>query len=218
MSREPGTGIWDHRAAPPGLARSLAVTAAVALLGFVALSTTLVGRSTPTLLDRVARTVAGDRSVALAIDALGDPLGACLLGAVLVTALVLARRARAALLAVLAETALWTGSAVLKPVIGSTIHGDALSYPSGHTAGLAGFAIAGALAVADSGRAASVALAIALVACAGLAAAWAQLSLDAHYATDTVGGLLLALAVVPALALLLDRVAARFGHAAPGAP
>ncbi len=66
---------------------------------------------------------------------------------------------------------------------------------------------------AGSGRAATVA-ALALVPVAGVAAGWAQVTLNAHYATDAVGGFLLALVVVPALAWLVDRVTVRVSRSA----
>ena len=40
----------------------------------------------------------------------------------------------------------------------------------------------------------------------GVAAAWAQTLLEAHYATDTIGGLCFAVALVMPLAVLLDAV------------
>jgi membrane-associated phospholipid phosphatase len=42
---------------------------------------------------------------------------------------------------------------------------------------------------------------------AAAAMAWAQVLLNAHYPTDTVGGFCAALAVVPAVAWTIDRVA-----------
>lgn len=44
---------------------------------------------------------------------------------------------------------------------------------------------------------------------AGAAMGWAQVGLGAHYPTDVLGGWCTALAVIPATAWLLDRIADR---------
>jgi undecaprenyl-diphosphatase len=50
---------------------------------------------------------------------------------------------------------------------------------------------------------------------AAAAMAWAQVLLNAHYPTDTLGGFCAALAVVPAVAWAIDWVAARRSGGTP---
>ncbi len=202
-------GVWAARALPIDLIRPLAVVSSLALVAFVALGSSLAGRTSATGLDTSARSLPLDPSLALAVDALSEPAGAAMLSLTAVVVLLVLRRARSAALAALTPAVLGAGSTLIKPVVDRTIHGEFLSFPSGHTAGLTGFALVLALAVTSrvgSGRSAAARrLAAALVLLAGSIAGWAQFTLDAHYATDTAGGFLLALAMVPLLALLLDR-------------
>jgi membrane-associated phospholipid phosphatase len=101
---------------------------------------------------------------------------------------------------------------VLKPLVGRTIHGEFLSYPSGHTAMATALALVIGLLLTDRlalGRAAAVALALGLALVAGVAMGWAEVALGAHYPTDAAGGFCAALAAVPGTAWVLDRVADR---------
>lgn len=137
-------------------------------------------------------------------------MGAAALVVATVTGCLLLRQPRAAVL-VVAGTGLAVGTTkLLKPLVGRTIHDGHLSYPSGHTA----FATALALAVAllatgrlGLGRTAGTSLVLATALAAGIAMGWAQVALGAHYPTDALGGWCTALAVVPATAWLIDRVA-----------
>ena len=150
----------------------------------------------------------GWQSVALDLDAMGEPFGAVTLVVAVMLGCLLLRRPRAALL-----TAAGTGLAVvttslLKHVVGRTINGDNLSYPSGHTAFATALALAVALLAAERlGRLTGTLLVLAAALVAGAAMGWAQVSLDAHYPTDVLGGWCCALAVVPATAWLVDRAA-----------
>uniref|UniRef100_UPI00278C07C5 phosphatase PAP2 family protein n=1 Tax=Streptomyces venezuelae TaxID=54571 RepID=UPI00278C07C5 len=157
------------------------------------------------------------RRIALATDFLGEPVGATVLVAALVTGCLLLRRPRAAVLVVLGAGLAVAATKVLKHLVGRTIHGDGnLSYPSGHTAFLTALALAVALLAAGRpalGRAAGTVLVLAAAVAAGAAMGWAQVVLSAHYPTDTLGGLCTALAVVPATARLLDRTAGAAGRA-----
>ncbi|MFE6774541.1 phosphatase PAP2 family protein [Streptomyces sp. NPDC057702] len=152
------------------------------------------------------------RSLALATDFWGEPVGAATLVAVVVAGCLLLRRPRAVVF-VVAGTGLPVGvTMLLKPLVGRTIHDGSLSYPSGHTAFLTALALAVALLVAgrlDLGRAAGASLTFTVALVAGAAMAWAQVALDAHYPTDTLGGWCTALAVVPATGWLVDRTADR---------
>jgi undecaprenyl-diphosphatase len=201
-------------AVPPGTGRVLGAVAAVALLVLVALGVAVADTSTPFPIDDAVLDAAGGWSpelwpTALPIDFFGEPLGVAVLATVVVAACLLLARWRLAVLTVAGQGAVWAASAVVKPVFDRTIHGAHFAYPSGHTAGATAFALVVGLLVVGLlrlGRAGSLLVTFGVALVGGLVAAWAQTVLGAHYATDTLGGLCLALAVVPPLALLVDRL------------
>lgn len=209
-------------ALPPRLRGPLGLVSVLAALAALALGVLYADAGRPGTVD--ARLVAAldgvgppGRQVALATDFLGEPVGAALLVAALVTGCLLLRRPRAAVLVVVGPGLAVTATKVLKHLVGRTIHGDGnLSYPSGHTAFLTALALAVALLVAGRpalGRTVGTVLVLAAALAAGAAMGWAQVVLSAHYPTDTLGGLCTALAVVPAAARLLDRAADAAGRA-----
>jgi membrane-associated phospholipid phosphatase len=152
------------------------------------------------------------RYVALVVDFGGEPAGATILVALVALAGWLAHRVRAAVLAVLGVVVTVGVTTVLKPIVGRTIHGEFLSYPSGHTAMATALALVVGLLLADRlhlGAVAAVPLVLGLALVAGIAMGWAEVALGAHYPTDTVGGFCAALAAVPATGWLVDRVADR---------
>jgi membrane-associated phospholipid phosphatase len=57
------------------------------------------------------------------------------------------------------------------------------------------------------GRTAGTSVVLAAALAAGAAMGWAQVALGAHYPTDVLGGWCTALAVIPATAWLVDRMA-----------
>ncbi|KQX46311.1 MULTISPECIES: phosphatase PAP2 family protein [unclassified Streptomyces] len=154
------------------------------------------------------------RDVALAVDFLGEPVGAATLIGITVTGCLLLRRPRAAVLLVAGVGLTVATTTLLKPLVGRTIHGEEnLSFPSGHTAFLTAFALVVALLVAGRlrlGRTAGTSLVLAAGLIAGAAMGGAQVALGAHYPTDTLGGWCTALAVVTATAWLVDRAADRW--------
>ncbi|MEV5714412.1 phosphatase PAP2 family protein [Amycolatopsis mediterranei] len=152
------------------------------------------------------------RYVALVFDFGGEPVGSVILIALLAGVCWLVHRVRAAVLTVLGVVVTVAVTTVLKPLVGRTIHGEFLSYPSGHTAMATALALVIGLVLTERwglGRAAGVSLALGLALVAGLAMGWAEVALGAHYPTDAVGGFCAALAAVPATAWALDRVADR---------
>ncbi|WP_267243708.1 phosphatase PAP2 family protein [Streptomyces sp. PR69] len=202
---------------PPGLRVWLGLIAGLAAVVVVGLGGLYAGDGEPGVVDsRIWAVVHGVgtpwRNVALAMDFLGEPVGAAALVLAAVTGCLLLRRPRAAVL-VVAGAGLTVGTTtLLKPLVGRTIHDGHLSYPSGHTA----FATALALMVAllavgrfGLGRAAGISLVLAAALVAGAAMGWAQVALGAHYPTDVLGGWCTALAVMPATAWLVDRMADR---------
>ncbi|MFD8734461.1 phosphatase PAP2 family protein [Streptomyces sp. NPDC059618] len=203
---------------PPGLRTPLGSTAVLAALVVLALGILYTGRSAPGTLDaRLGTDAYGVGSpwhdVALTLDFLGEPAGSVALVTALVAGFSLRGLPRSALL-VVAGPALAVGTAtLLKSLVGRTIHGDNLSYPSGHTAFATTIALVVALAAAGRpgrGRTAALSLILASALAAGAAMGWAEVALGAHYPTDALGGWCTGLAVLPATAWLVDRTADRF--------
>lgn len=197
--------------------------AALALFGLAALvvpALIFAGDTGPSRLDlRVERAVVesapgGTYDLIRGIDWLGEPIGrALLLVAVTLACWLAGRRALAAtaLVAMIVVTGLATA---LKPFVGRRIHAGFLSYPSGHTAALTAAALIIGLLLADVlnlGPIAGTAVMLGVTVAGATVTSWAQIVLDAHYPTDTVGGFGLALVVVPATALLTDAVLRRSG-------
>ncbi|MFS8197680.1 phosphatase PAP2 family protein [Streptomyces sp. CWNU-52B] len=205
-------------ALPPSLRTSLGLVAVLAALVAVALGVLYAGHSEPGRVDRWLVEPTADsvgppwRRVALATDFLGEPAGSAALVVGAVAACLLLRRPRAAVLVVAGAGLAVVTTTLAKSLVGRTIHGENLSYPSGHTA----FATALALAVAllatgrlGLGRTAGTSVVLGAALVAGAAMGWAQVALGAHYPTDVLGGWCVALAVVPATGRLIDRIADR---------
>lgn len=150
--------------------------------------------------------VHGAAPLALTIDFLGEPAGAVLVMVALLAACLLARDWPMAVLAVLGPGLTVLATTLAKPLVGRTINGDNLSFPSGHTAYATAVGLVAALLIARR-VGALVALTIAVPALCAAAMAWAQVSLGAHYVTDTIGGYATALFIVPAAALVVHTKA-----------
>lgn len=211
------TGRSAPAVLPPSLRGWLGPIAALAALVVVVLGVLYADDSKPGMVDaRISAALDGVgppwRHVALALDFLGEPVGAATLVVALVTGCLLLRRPRAAVLLV-AGVGMTVGTAtLLKSLVGRTIHDGSLSYPSGHTAFLTALALVVALPATGRlglGRTAGTLLVLAAALVAGAAMGWAQVALGAHYPTDVLGGWCTALAVTPATAWLVDRMADR---------
>ncbi|WP_240137606.1 phosphatase PAP2 family protein [Streptomyces sp. MUM 178J] len=202
---------------PPSLRVWLGLIAVFAALAVVVLGVLYSGDSKPGRVDtRVWAAVGGVgppwRNAALATDFLGEPVGAAVLVVATVTGCLLLRRPRAAVLVVVGVGMSVGTTTMLKFLVGRTIHGGHLSYPSGHTAFATALALVAALLATGRfglGRSAGMLLVLAAALVAGAAMGWAQLALGAHYPTDVLGGWCTALAVMPATAWLVDRTADR---------
>ncbi|MFJ9783983.1 phosphatase PAP2 family protein [Amycolatopsis sp. NPDC101161] len=152
------------------------------------------------------------RYAALVIDFGGEPVGSTVLVALLAVVCFLVHRLRAAVLTVLGVVVTVAVTTVLKPIVGRKIHGEFLSYPSGHTALATALALVIGLLLVDRlglGRVAGVVLVLGLALVAGIVMGWAEVALGAHYPTDAVGGFCAALAAVPATGWVVDRSADR---------
>ncbi|MEV0222451.1 phosphatase PAP2 family protein [Streptomyces sp. NPDC050704] len=204
---------------PPSLRGWLGLIAALAALVVVVLGVLYAGHGESGRVDRWFIQPTADsvrppwRNVALATDFLAEPAGAVMLVVATVTGCLLLRRPRAAVFIVAGAGLTVAATMLLKPLVGRTIHGDGnLSYPSGHTAFVTALALMVALVATGRlglGRTAGTLLVLAAALVAGAAMGWAQVALGAHYPTDVLGGWCTALAVTPATAWLVDRLADR---------
>ncbi|MFI1668521.1 phosphatase PAP2 family protein [Streptomyces sp. NPDC020598] len=209
----------SHAALPASLRSTLRPVAGLAALVVVVLGVLYAGAGVPGRVDRwLVRPTADSvrppwRTVALALDFLGEPVGAALLLVAVASGCLLFRRPRSAVLVVVGAALTVGAATLLKSLVGRTIHGaDNLSYPSGHTAFATALALTAALLAAGRlglARAAGTSLVLTAALVAGAAMGWAQVALGAHYPTDALGGWCTALTVVPATAWLIDRTADR---------
>jgi undecaprenyl-diphosphatase len=200
---------------PRQLRLPMGVVAVCAAFVVVVLGTYYAGRSTAGELDQlITVSVEGVLPHAtfgiLLVDSLGEPTIAPLAVLVLAAGCAALGRRRLAVLALASPAATGLTTTTLKVVFGRTIHGPNLSYPSGHTAVVTTLALVVGLLVVELTRLGTVPslLAVAgLVDAAGTTVALAQVTAAAHYPTDTLGGFCTALAVVPAVAWLVDHAA-----------
>ena len=209
----------------PGPVRGpIGVVALVSGLAVATLAVGLAGGRAASTLDVWVRSAVTDvwpqpGRVALLIDSVGEPLVAAALVGLLSIACAALHRRRLAVVALAGPALTGVATTVLKPVVGRTIHGDSLAYPSGHTGVATALALVTMLLVVDllkTGRLAGTLLVVVGASIGGSAMALAQITLDAHYPTDTIGGFCAAMAAVPASAWLVERVPAATGPAPPG--
>ncbi|MFD6188713.1 phosphatase PAP2 family protein [Streptomyces sp. NPDC060275] len=221
MTGRPGPAVL-----PSSLRLWFGLIACLAALGLLVLGVAYADESEPRESDaRIFAAVDGVgppwRHVAVVTDFLGEPAGAVLLVTAVVTGCLLLRHPRAAVFVVTGAGLTVGTTTLLKPVVGRTIHGDNLSYPSGHTAFLTAVALMVSLLAAGRlrlGGAACTAFVFAAGLVAGATMGWAQVALGSHYATDTLGGWCTALAVLPVTAWLVDRTADRLNGRWAGLP
>jgi membrane-associated phospholipid phosphatase len=160
---------------------------------------------------RLSHHLAGRRGVLDHVIGLIDPMSVAVICALMCVLFLLRGRRRLAILAVVgpATTAALV-ELVLKPIFNRRFDG-ALSFPSGHTATAVAIALVIIVAVLGPSRPpwpAVIRAGAAITAAAGAAAiATALVGAGYHYATDTLGGLCLAIACVLSLAWVIDAVA-----------
>lgn len=209
-------------ALPERVRLPLGVVSALAAVVVVVLGLLYSGDSAGTAVDVTVRGWLLDlhspwRQIALIVDYTGEPVGGTLTLTILVVTFLRMGHRRAAVLALVGTGAAIVVATALKPVLDRTINGDFLSYPSGHTATATSFALVVALVVVQRrnlGAARGMLVIAAIVVPVAALMAWAQVLLNAHYPTDTIGGFATALAVVPPTAWVVDRVADRTSRTA----
>jgi membrane-associated phospholipid phosphatase len=207
--------------------RGLAVLFVVlAVLGTAALGVRYAHTRTPGRFDRhldatIQRHVDGHPHLVVRVVDLADPGSIIVICALLCAFFLLLNRTRLAVLAVLGP-ALAGGlvDLVLKPLFDRHLE-TMLSFPSGHTAATASLALVVIFAMLGPGRLPwppALRCLIALAATASVPViAIALIGGGYHYATDTIGGLLVAIACVFSVALVIDTMAGQPGshRAAP---
>ncbi|WP_459706549.1 phosphatase PAP2 family protein [Actinophytocola sp. KF-1] len=205
----------EVRALPARVGPPLGVTSALAAVVLVALGFLFAGESVGAAVDVGIRSDLRHlgspwRQIALVIDWTGEPVGAAVVLATIVIVLLRTGNRRAAVLAVAGPAAAVVVTTGMKPLVGRTINDGFLSFPSGHTATATAFALVVMLVVVRERTAvAGMALIGAVTVAAALAMAWAQVLLNAHYPTDTLGGFCATFTVVPLVAWGIDRLADR---------
>jgi membrane-associated phospholipid phosphatase len=195
----------------------LGVVSMLAAIALVAMSFAYAGQSVGAALDVGIRDELQQlgspwRQLALVVDWLAEPVGAAVVIVTLVVLFLRARNRLAAVLVVVAPAAVVVVTTGMKPLVGRTINDGFLSFPSGHTGFLSAVALVVTLVVA---RRAWVTALVTVV--AGLAMAWAQVLLNAHYPTDTLGGFCVTLTVVPLVVVIVNKTRTVVSRAAPAA-
>jgi hypothetical protein len=184
---------------------------ATAALGVRYAHTRTPGRFDRHLDDAIQRRVAGHPHLVMHVIDLADPGSIIVICALLCALFLLLNRTRLAVLAVLGPTlAGGLVDLVLKPLFNRHL-ATMLSFPSGHTAATASLALVVICAMVGPGRLPWPWVLRWLIALAATASvpimAIALVSGGYHYATDTIGGLLVAIACVLSVALVIDAIA-----------
>jgi membrane-associated phospholipid phosphatase len=183
----------------------LGVVSLLAAIALVVLGVLFAGQDTGASVDVGIRAYLRSleqpwHSIALVVDWTGEPVGAAVVLITLVVVFLRKGNRRGALFAVAGPAAAVVVTTAMKPLVGRTINDGFLSFPSGHTATATAYALVVTLV---AGRRLWVVLLVALA--AAVVMAGAQVLLNAHYPTDTLGGFCAALAIVPVVAWALDK-------------
>lgn len=203
------------QALPGSIGTPVAVLAVLGALLCATLAVIHAGQTRPSQADRwaylaVDELMPGPGSAIHVIDFVGEPLGALLATGILAGLCWGLGRRRLAVVAVVSVAGIGVLSPTIKPLVGRTIHGSFLSYPSGHTAAAAALGLLLTLLLVTLLQIRKVLNVIVITVGASASAllmALDQVASGAHYLTDTVGGFGLALVVVPSTAYLIDRLA-----------
>jgi membrane-associated phospholipid phosphatase len=222
------SGVVRRRPDPPLLSPSLrrqaAAVVVVAAGVFAVLAVRYAGGSSARWFDDRSESVVEDftprtRGVVVLIE-VGSPPVVVATAALTALACLWFGRRRLALLAVLGPGLAGAVATLSQPLVGRTVEGD-WAYPSGHTTGATSLALVAAFVLVallrpDPPWAATLIAGIGVLAGAAMtvlvvAGGW-------HYATDAVGGFLVAVASVLSCALLIDALLDRRERATATAP
>jgi membrane-associated phospholipid phosphatase len=207
------------------LRRSAAVLAILGTLLVAVPAVVYADGTEPGRLDRwiqsvVENTPSAAGTATLTVDWTGGAVGRTLMVlAVTALCLITGRRRLAATAVVGTFLTSVLATTILKDVVGRRIHEEFLSYPSGHTAAATAIGVVLGLLLADLlrvGRVLGALMVLGLAVVGGAVMAWAQIDLTAHYPTDTIGGFGSALLVIPATALLIDKLTENRRTSRPG--
>jgi membrane-associated phospholipid phosphatase len=208
---DPGARLLPVSWRPGATALVALAVAVIAVLGARYSGQSEPGRLDAALDTRVAVRLGGHARLLDHLVLLGNPYTVIAVSLVLANLFLLLRPGRAVGLALIGP-GLGGGltELVLKPLVGRT-KGGGLAFPSGHTTGAFCVALVAGLALLKSGSHGlprfPLVVRLGLVA-GGLAlaggTATAMVALRAHYATDVVGGVAVALLAVVGTALVLD--------------
>jgi membrane-associated phospholipid phosphatase len=200
---------------PVAMRRPAGVVAVLAILVFGALAARYAGGSTARWLDRLVQFAVSSSVEAHEMPdivvALGERLPVVVLALVLSGLAMALGHRRLAVLAIVGPGLTGLATELSKPLIGRTIGGE-FAFPSGHTGGATALGIVAALLLVGVVHAApptsAALLTIGAWLCGGTMA-FALVAEHAHYATDTVGGFCVAVALVLVSALAIERWAER---------
>jgi undecaprenyl-diphosphatase len=206
----------QHQVLPAALNRRAVVLVTVSSVVMLAVGLRYAGEDHWRWLDETAVSLARDwfpgiRRPARFGIGLVDPLPFAVLIAVLAGACLALRRPRLAVVAVVGPVLTGVATTLLKPLFDRTKNGEPV-YPSGHMGAATALALVAALLLVSVVHVRpwlQVVLVAATTAVVGAGMALAMTVTRYHYLTDAVGGFCTAVAVVLAVALLLDRAPPR---------
>ena len=185
----------------------------IALLGILFAHQDQPGRLDASVDNWIQSGLGGHPGALSVLAGLGGPLPVTVVTAALVLACLTTRRARGALLAVIAvPAAAGMTEFVIKPLVDRTRY-DTLSFPSGHTTGISAVATVTVVLLIGPLRPPLPTMLRVPLACLGAmlaeAVAISLVAVGVHYFTDTVAGSAVGVSVVLVTALILDRLAGR---------
>jgi membrane-associated phospholipid phosphatase len=196
----------------PSLRRQAAIVVVVAATVFTVLAERYAGGSSARWLDHRTESLVDDitprpRALAVLIQ-VGSPVVVIVAAVLTALACLWFGRRRLALLAFGGPGLAGAAATLLQPLVGRTLDGD-WAYPSGHTVGATSLALVAAFVLAAVLRPHPPWAATLIFGIGALAGATMTVLLVAagwHYATDAVGGFLVAVAAVLGAALLIDAL------------
>lgn len=217
MSTVTSGAEFRRPALPRGIGPPLAATGVLGAVVAVTLGVLFAGQAAGSGLDRsVAAALEFSKSssspanaIAWIVQTMADPISAGITVFMLAAACLRCGQRRLAVLALAGPAAVDMTVIIAKRIVGRTIHDGSLTFPSTHTAHSAAFAMAAGLlaaALLNLQARAAAALVLGAATVSALVMSWALVAGDVHYATDTLAGFCVAIAVLPAAAWCTDLV------------